>query len=151
MTTALKKTPAGYTYGDYLIRHPSALESYGSTGKGWVVEYKGVAITHRSKLSDATAEADRHARGFWWSRAEVFATALDDLADSLTDEEIKAAVIQLTAHHEITSGDFIELDERPGQFHINGRSYTSSGSSWHRRLRITRNDPNAPLFESMKR
>ncbi len=34
---------------------------------------------------------------------------------------------------------------------INGRSYTSSGSSWHRRLRITRNDANAPLFESIRR
>lgn len=45
----------------------------------------------------------------------------------------------------LTPSDFIELDERPGQF----GSYRDG--TWHSSLRRVRNDPNGDLFDRLRK
>ncbi len=80
------------------------------------------------------------------TRCEDFATAIDLLS---SDDD--NAVLALVAFSGLTYADFTELDELPGHFRINGRSYTDDGSEWHRRLRVVRNDPTNNLFDLLRR
>lgn len=45
----------------------------------------------------------------------------------------------------LTYSDFIELDERPGQFDSKYRQ-----NQWHRLLRMVRNDPDNNLFDLLR-
>lgn len=143
MPTKLVKTDAGYQYGDY-IRKARSLTT------GWIVEYRGESIAREHTRDEAMKAAERHDHGFWWSRCEDFAETLDAIDPDLSREAQVSEVIRLVVSHGITVSDFIEMDERPGQFHVNRRSYTAEGSFWHFRLRMTRNHPDAPLFDSFK-
>ena len=85
-------------------------------------------------------------------RCEIFATFLDKGVDVI-DIDRPATGRRVTAVADavgLTRDDFEELDERPGQFRINGRSYTEAGSVWHIVLRIARNDPTSDLFNVLR-
>lgn len=84
------------------------------------------------------------------ARCERFIDRVDAYDSYFTDDRIILGVLAAVTDHELTMADFIELDERPGQFgRINGRDYTAS--NWFRNLRITRNDPTNDLFDRLAR
>lgn len=116
---------------------------------GWMVEHADLAEPQPVATLDAAKDLiQRHGRGFWWSRCAAFAEAIDvDMADTPTPELIQFVLDKVT-EYKLTVSDFWELDERPGQFTINGEGY--SRRHWHRNLRVTRNST-PDLFDRLAR
>jgi len=66
----------------------------------------------------------------------------------------KLDVINILVEEGCTIADFMLLDEKPGRWGYTVDPATgfndSGGQSWHWKLRQTRNDPDAPLFDRLR-
>lgn len=110
----------------------------------------GPGLDGYATRKDAVADALRHRAGPWHRRIDAFARQVNLLDPKLHASQAIPFVVNLVRENGITSNDFWEMDERPGQFHIDGKSYTADGSQWHFRLRQARNDPASGLFEALR-
>ncbi len=111
--------------------------------RGWVHRCAGGRFGDGGSL--VSTKAKRNV--FNWSRCEEFAQTIDVDMSEISTEAICAVVLAVIEKLHLTTADFIELDERPGLFYINGQSYTRT--HWHRNLRVTRNSSDK-LFDLLK-
>ena len=77
----------------------------------------------------------------------IHALARLDTSQPLTPSQ-KADVVDIVRAHHLTREDFRDLDEQPGRWgytvHIDG-----TPTSWHWKLRQTRNDPTTNLYAAL--
>lgn len=82
---------------------------------------------------------------FSYLRCEQFIDSMKALVVRFaeTDDDVPEGIVLEELHNcGVTRDDFIELDERPGQFDHKYRE-----NQWHRLLRLARNNPDNDLFE----
>lgn len=149
MTTTTKSDYQRATDLGYAIEKHDVLEWDDKVRTYWrFVAPDGETQEGYPTRAKAAESAMRHRRGPWDARIRRFAEALDQINPRCTRDDANVIVVALIGELGITTPDFVEADERPGQFYINGRSYTSDGSQWHYRLRNARNSADG-FFEAL--
>lgn len=84
-------------------------------------------------------------------RVEEFTQLLEDFPSD-SPPLITSYVLTLVTEMGVTYNDFRYMDELPGTITVvvKGERLSYTRSSWHRRLRIVRNDPDNNLFDLLR-
>jgi hypothetical protein len=80
-------------------------------------------------------------------RCQAFIDDLNELAGRYGTTLLDRVTLAVVVLHELTYADFMEVDERPGQFDVpkDGTTY----GAWHVALRRARNNPEVDLFNAL--